>query len=1000
MLTVSLADLALAGFGHMPACRRSTGTCRFQAVTGNEATFLAGVLSAPYLDEVDYCANCEVSATPTSMPAACPDCACARQACCDPQTATCSDEQPDQCAAVLGGAPVGFGSSCLASPCLLPPTHAPTSAPTPTRTVDYCACAQARFVATPSATASLSCASAFDAQTPPLQTLIYSNMQLAGGGEPACFYEGVAQPNPLSLNDASAQLDVCGSTLVVTWTTAPHPLCGTPGEAVDSVDTFKMVVEVRRADMPVLIYKPHNTTMTCTDAARAANPLHAHQPPPLVYTNMESVQGCQISGTIDTVAALTRVQLNECGGTGSFLEFTWSGVTGHICDAASPLTHTQRVFSHAAPRGTFDAAYAALPRGTLTCVEAAIFNTVPLAYSNAVSLSGGGGGGSGLCTMSGEALGQVTHVPSTCGGTQTEQWRVQDACGRVLEASLVRLVDSAPVATFVSTHSPTPLPAALPLPGNITLSCAAFIDGTYTAPVLVYSNGLVPVQPAPEHCAIGGFAHAERYFYGGGGGGSGGGGGLIGAPPRYACDICGTAFTEEWRHNDACGRLIVHSRVVSVNASHGTSCPASTCPSTEHALVCGPSKDERCAGHGVTLREKGTKKEKRKKTRNKKKKESDNGGESPEVPEGAVAVCVVRKELKRGHTESVTPSKRETLLKRYPLSYNGSCRRLCKCELGYAELRWCAECDSHANGGLSEHQVAVCRPLRPDEPVGTTTAYARLLVCVDANDEHDDAVDCEGSRADGDMAPSFNGSTGVDCACRPMRGACYVHAKTCVVTSQMECEATPGGVYQRNYTECPRCSSELLFSTSDNAGESATPDDTHTSAHDGSASQADVDRERGAVFRQGKRRGVLYASLFALGALVLLSLMLVSLFASRAYYRRRRSRDAVGDDETRRNQQHKRRTKKNNNHKYWTLIESLSGNGQSSSARELSAFGYRNRSGTPASAATPSKHGFGNYLSSGGGDGSGVDIEVSEASPVIPAKVSGSATLHRKKHRT
>ncbi len=100
--TVSLADLALAGFGHMPACRRSTGTCRFQAVTGNEATFLAGVLSAPNLDEVDYCANCEVSATPAPTPAACPDCACARQACCDPQTAACSDDKPPDPRIVAG----------------------------------------------------------------------------------------------------------------------------------------------------------------------------------------------------------------------------------------------------------------------------------------------------------------------------------------------------------------------------------------------------------------------------------------------------------------------------------------------------------------------------------------------------------------------------------------------------------------------------------------------------------------------------------------------------------------------------------------------------------------------------------------------------------------------------------------------------------------------------------------------------------------------------------
>jgi parallel beta-helix repeat protein len=130
-------------------------------------------------------------------------------------------------------------------------------------------------------------------------------------------------------------------------------------------------------------------------------------------------------------------------------------------------------------------------------------------------------GETGVCEISGSAIGSISGGHDECGGSYTETWTFVDDCARTITAARVITVLPAPMAAFASTM-------------NISILCGA------APPVgtsLLYTNN------ESGACEISGSAIGSI---------SGG------------HDECGGSYTETWTFVDDCARTITASRVITV----------------------------------------------------------------------------------------------------------------------------------------------------------------------------------------------------------------------------------------------------------------------------------------------------------------------------------------------------------------------------------------------------------------------------------------------------
>src|SRR4029434_6177936 len=132
-------------------------------------------------------------------------------------------------------------------------------------------------------------------------------------------------------------------------------------------------------------------------------------------------------------------------------------------------------------------------------------------------------------------------APGPCGGTITETWTANDACGRTLT----------PVTRTI-TVSPAPPPVFTTPPTDVTVAC----DAIPAVPTVSYSNS------ASGSCLISGTATAART------------GSITG---------CGGTLTDSWTFTDACGRVISGSRAITVTPA---ALPTMTAPAPI-TIACG-----------------------------------------------------------------------------------------------------------------------------------------------------------------------------------------------------------------------------------------------------------------------------------------------------------------------------------------------------------------------------------------------------------------------------
>ena len=256
------------------------------------------------------------------------------------------------------------------------------------------------------AIANLTCTEAASFNAP---TATYSNG--AGG---ACDISGTVQ------GVVEENFTQCGGTITVTWTVPSADNCDRPA-VVESV-----TIDVTPAPDPV-IDVPAIADVACDEAA-------SFVAPDATFSNGET-GACGISGV---VTPTIEPSFDECGGT---ITITYRAPTG--CDN-NAVEEVVVINVAPAPEPTFDTPN--LP-ASISCVDAAAFSAMPLAFSN---------GEAGACEISGTAQGVVTGNFDECGGDLTVTWTVDSAdnCGRPAVVLQQVIPVTGPSAPTVSCPAP------------------------------------------------------------------------------------------------------------------------------------------------------------------------------------------------------------------------------------------------------------------------------------------------------------------------------------------------------------------------------------------------------------------------------------------------------------------------------------------------------------------------------------------------------------------
>lgn len=221
----------------------------------------------------------------------------------------------------------------------------------------------------------------------------------------------------------SGSADLCtGGTLFRTWTVMDS--CENVSEHTQSIDVMPL-------DPPQFITTPGDLTFNCGYTSGTI--------PDLTY---ENTQGgiCFLSGTVPGVLA---GMSDICGGN---LTIDWE----YTDTCANVITHTQNIVVDPAP----EASWVNLPAAAITIDCDGIPATIDdLEYDN---------GETGTCEIAGMVPATTTNNYDVCGGTITNDWTFTDECDRTITYSQVITINPAPEASFQGT-----------LPVDMTVSCDA-----------------------------------------------------------------------------------------------------------------------------------------------------------------------------------------------------------------------------------------------------------------------------------------------------------------------------------------------------------------------------------------------------------------------------------------------------------------------------------------------------------------------------------------------
>lgn len=791
----------LASFTTFHVCNSQDQMCQHLQIVEHIELFIVGSSTKDEEAHWRYCSNCNVPfAVPLSPPPA-----------------------PVPC-------PNGIDTFCLCAGAL------PTAAPTP----PPCTCPQAEATVVPPHTVNISCSSATIANG--AYPLAYSNTQESP--EPDCQYSGVSIPTVTRTAGDDAP---CAETVEIVWHIPPHQTCSSTQGI-----TIEQIANVADAAAATVLVLP-DLVLSCVDTEAEAT---SFTPTPLPFSNTEAANSpCHISGTIPLVFNSNKV--NACGFE-SELERRWSGVAGPSCDGnLSPptqLTFTQYIHAMAASVPAFDS-LETLPHEPLTCVAAHNITATRLTFSNDVVANGS------RCAIRGFADGDVTHTPNMCGGHLTEQWDTVDMCGHTLSTSNVRSVLAAPEATFTDATLPEDtniscldfitsyqrptlaysnnvsfpsicaihgqdygqiaIPSQMtPIPFRIDLCGTTLVESWHTTDrcgrTIEHRRELTIDISAPDTCCLAatepiciglgldGIFFTEHCFF-----------------ATFATDACNLIGGTHGMTQTECSETELPGEHCHTFVSRETECGWGPCfahgitqcnqNTGEIIDTCvegiaranndttadnfdddcnGRIDDGVCWGHGVATR---------------------NAAQTD------IEDTTHRSKLKVCHVPTENPHMAYTVeieriaLDNYLHYFDtvgdrvGPCPK-CICEDGYAHTESCGACYSVESGDLHVDTTAVCRPIPINgAEIKVSDRYELHIVCNTMANKRgrprNDPPRCSGKVQAGDIIPSFDGNTGLDCACRQVVGACRTDMGRCEQTAEEDCV----GVFQGANINCPGC---------------------------------------------------------------------------------------------------------------------------------------------------------------------------------------------------